>query len=369
MPKKEKRLTGFIFMRRQLNKKALLKIVAATSVTIFSLLSVCTGVFAWFATVRERKQTSDDFVVTRIESTVSSICIYQYLGESEVEGGTTYFGFNPTPYGVLDVEGSDVNVSSGSPVINLDQYSIDDPHHPCLLIFETSERSTRVVADTLKPFLAKAKPGADNLASSNIVAFQSLLEGKKSGASDGEIFEVTNDETQEAEYEEVINEVIVRKKIKTRYAYNATTDDFDLVWMDLAMYDNPLSSAVIFNWVTFNGLPTATNKNLFLYESDGFGGKIRKEESESTSCIAIDRKDLDENDESAFVTFTGAVPSYDPTTIIFDGGDIDNEVEFTHVGIVVDYNQLALEYLFSCYIGHPYLSGGISFKCDWKTYL
>lgn len=350
-------------------RKPLLKIIAATSVTIFSLFSVCVGAFAWFATIREHNSTSDDFVVTNVITSISSIKIYQYLGESVEEDGTTYFGFNPTPYGEFGVDGDQVTVTSGNPSIELDQYSVDDPHHPCLVLFETSERSTRVVAQTLKPFLPQSKPGSDTLPASNIVANYAALEAKKAGATDGEIFEVTNDEHHAAEYEEYIDDHAVREYVTTRYSYNAENDDFDFIWTDLGLYNNPLSSIVQFNWFIWEDIPEATNKDLYLYELDAFGMKVRKRTPESTSCIPVDRSGMDEEGDSSFISFSGDTANFEQETIIFDGGDVDSETTFNYVGVVIDYNQLALEYLFSYYIGHPFLSDGLTFKCDWTTYL
>ena len=97
--------------------------------------------------------------------------------------------------------------------------------------------------------------------------------------------------------------------------------------------------------------------------------KVRKQTPESTSCIAVDRAGMDEEGDSSFISFSGDTANFEQETIIFDGGDVDSEKTFNYVCVVIDYYQLALEYLFSYYIGHPFLSDGLTFKCDWTTYL
>ena len=251
-------------------------------------------------------------------------------------------------------------VKEGDPTsITLDQYSLDDQHHPLLMLMKINGSSECVSAKTKYPYVGEDKPGNDNLDSSHIVATYSALMAKKGSATDGEIFEVTNDENQKGYY----IEDSASKRIKTRYQYVAETDTFDLVWVDLAMYDNPLSSAVKFNYFLFDEMPATVTKNIYLYEEDGFGGVRREDTPTSTSVIALDTQDFTDSNLSSFTKIDANENANFEDEIEVFNGDITGK---KYLGIVIDYYHESIEYISSYYLGHEYMNEGVTFVCDWE---
>ena len=346
-----------------------LKIIAATSMAIFSLLTTFTAAFAWFTAIRDEQTESDNFTVTNKNTSITQIELYRYLGETDVVGGTKYFGFETTPYSTINVSGQTATIKAGDPdSIQLDMFTLDDPHHPIFMLFKLNGGfKEKISAKTSYPFIAQAKPGG-NLDASHIVASYKTstnansLESKLAGASDGEIFEVTNDENQNGTYLDYEDN---EHSITTRYSFNEAENKFDLIWVDLAMHNNPLSSAICTYYFELNDRIAPSTKNLYLY-TDG----ERDNSTTSRSCIAIDQSECvsdsteDGYNMSSFAQFTGDNLSKFEQEIDFYNGDVTG---LGYIGIVLDYNPDALQYLFTYYLGNEYLNEGLTFQCDWET--
>ena len=78
---------------KKLNKKAL-KIVAATSMAVFSLLATMTSAYAWFESIRNEEADNSDFYVKRIDTSINAISIHEFYGETD-DDGVKSFAFNP----------------------------------------------------------------------------------------------------------------------------------------------------------------------------------------------------------------------------------------------------------------------------------
>ncbi len=336
--------------------------------TIFSLASVFMGTFAWFISIRRVNNEADSFTTGETGTTVEQISFHEFYGISNDD----FFGFNPAPYSVLAYNQSTDNVeyvkndignnNQGTPkgYLRLGTYSLDDPHHPVLMLFKVKGGEQRIVAKTKNPYLPIDKPGNNVLDAQHIVADYTNL---PSSANNNEIYEVTNDSSQKGIYkDEHDNEY----KIKTRYQY--IDGKFKLVWTDLAMENNPLSSVAQSHYFKFSfeapfdqsfnvnaGSNAITTKTYTPADSDPV----------SQGGIWIDSDDFTNDNESAFATFTdeGSLVNYEQEMEMFYGSTNG----LTYVGVVVDYNAAAVEYVSSYYLGHPYLSDGLSFLCDWST--
>ncbi len=376
-------------MKRTGNKN--LKIMAATMMTIFSLASVFMGTFAWFISIRRVNNEADSFTTGETGSSVIEISFHEYYGESipASESDPTYFGFDPTPYSVLSLnedtgqlEYKKNNMGVVNNAIRLGTYTLEYPHHPILMLFKVKGGEERIVAKTKYPFLAEDKPGNDPLSASNIVASYSALAAKAAGASDGEIFEVTNDENQQGRYEQynVETEEYDVLPSKTRYAYNASTGGFDLVWVDLSMENNPLSSVIETHWFGFSwdeeNYPYIKQNSDYVINnsSTALVSKTYNEIDDETGAVTpqgatkglwIGTSEFTDDNKAGFVSIDegGDDFEYAQTMEMFYG----STNTYSHVGVVVDYNSDAVEYISSYYLGHTYLNEGLTFLCDWVT--
>ena len=213
--------------------------------------------------------------------------------------------------------------------------------------------------------------GGATLDGSHIVATYSALPGS---ASDGEIFEVTNDEHQNGQYVENAT----TKNITTRYKYSSSKGAFELVWVDLAMTNNPLSSVIQTNSFLLeftkpfkksggsfvvDSTSTALAEHSYSHIVDG------APVSGTANGIWLPISDFKGQNDSntnmaSFVTFdNNGNPQYKQDATMFSG----EVTGYTYLGITVDYYSTAVEYLSSYFLGHTYLNAGLNFKCDWVT--
>lgn len=131
----------------------------------------------------------------------------------------------------------------------------------------------------------------------------------------------------------------------------------------LAAVNNKLSSVIQTSYVTFASLPTASNKDLYTYDNQGNISST----TTSTSCISVLKDDLEGEQSFAKFDAKGNLSSFDPTICIFNGVEVSGT--YSYVGIVFDYYNIALQDIFSYFLGDPILDEGVSFTCDWSTYL
>ena len=138
--------------------KANLKIAAATSMTIFSLLACFMGAYAWFNNTRTNSKQSDDFSVSVISHTVSSIEFYPFAG---FDAGATYYKFSNTPMGTVSISDGVATYSGsfklGAGIDPAEMYDTDDPHHPVLMLLNVSEAlETTITFETESTYITLA---------------------------------------------------------------------------------------------------------------------------------------------------------------------------------------------------------------------
>ena len=321
-----------------------LKLVSATAMCLFSLASAFVGTYAWFESVFTNNQEADDFEVKPIDTSVKKIYFFSYYGEDSLDPDTsTHFGFNPTPYCTLDFRSDGTVQPIGSPTIDLGTYSLDDPNHPVLILFEVEGQTESITLKTDYSFLCEEEP-----TSTVTVASYSAL----GTYADGTIIQVTADEQHNG--------------LKTKYEYVIPAEGdpyFDMVWCELTQDKNPLSSVIESHSFTFAEDPSDVERltNLDLYIDDGYGHKS----VQSRDCISITKSEMTDANRASFASFTsnGNFEGFEKEVIFFEG-DIS---EVKYVGPVINYLPSALEYISYFYLGHEYLSDGLEFKCDWKT--
>ena len=328
-------------------------ILAAAALAVLSFSVAGVGTFAWFQLTQNVTATGLSVKVKSQFCAVSGFSIFPYLGESD-DGN--YFGFNPTPAAVYSVTGSGISLTGGDGSVELHSFSLDDPHHPCLILFSVSGSLVETIsATTTYPFFAASD--SDYTISGTFASFAALnAAANHTSGNDEKYFRVTNDETVLGTY---VDENSVTKKVPTIYHYDYDTESFDRVWIDFAKDGNPISSVVSFSSLPLASAPSATTKNLYLYTGSNPKEMERDDHTTSTSCYAIDRRLL--TSTSSFAEFEDeAFLGYENQVTIYSG-DVSG---YSCIAVVVDYIQDAVEYISSFFLGHDYLMDGMDFAMD-----
>lgn len=118
-----------------------LKIASATSVVLFTLLTVFVGTYTWFQTVTENHNNGDDFVIDNPTATISAIEFYD-LNTIDDDN----YIFNDTPIASAMIQGESASLPSDT--IALGTYMPDSPNHPILMLVEITGESLNISANT-----------------------------------------------------------------------------------------------------------------------------------------------------------------------------------------------------------------------------
>ena len=356
-----------------------LKVISATAMCVFSLLCAFMGAFAWFVSKMNEDADADQFAVNKVESAITSVAVHDFYGVCD--DGVT-LGFNPVANHSItweEREGSDtVGFTMGT-------YSVDNPHHPVLLLMEVNGSLANLSLKTEYPYILGTAPTPVQATFATYAALN--VAANKVEGNDGKYFEVTNDEHQTAYY----TEEGVNKRVTTRYKYNHADQSFEFVSTNLGQSDNPLSSVIKSNYVLYSDNPTdnagtyqtttgyfrasgravsgityytrVKDGNSYVYTEDdeiSIGNELGGNHFVNRTYVPINSNFS--TPTASFVTFSGSTYNYSKKATLFQGSTAGN----THLAIILDYNSPSLEYLYSVYLGHPFLKTALSFKCDWS---
>ena len=264
------------------NNKKTIKIISATLMCIFSLFITFTGTIAWFTAVRETNNNVDDFGVKDLGEHVNNIEFHAFEGEI-TQNGNTYYTFSTSPSGSVSIVDG-VATQTGS--MNMGTFSIDNPHHPILILFELKD--------------------------SGEINF---------GASTNSNYMASNSYTLQAS-------------------------------------NNPLSSIVEFYRFTYSSTSSdATSLSSRTINVGGTNYYSLKTNEFVRGTNSISFPEINNNGD-----YTG---NFRSEIVLYNG--VSNGLSY--VGIVIDYYQESLEYVYSYYLGHPLLNDGLSFSCDWEMLL
>ena len=377
--------------------KKTLKIVSATAMAIFSLLATMTSAYAWFVSILNQGAENDNFYVKRLDTPVTAITIHNFYGET-IDG--LNFAFNPVGESVF----ADGEFNEDAPLVKLNEYSLENPNHPVLILFKNEETSGLETQINLITDFACL--GTDD----NYIAAKTKTFSELNGLTktNGNYYQVTSDESQAG----TLNKKIVLYKyensalscvtysnysalqsnvgfnadnnnnyyrvyadenhggVSTVYQYKHATRSYEMVWCDLGNADysqtNPLSSAVQFHYFAFGDEleDIIAAKNVNVESFNDTTDTYSYTPTNNLDCISIAKSDFTGENKSSFTNFTSdEVFEYSKELNVFSG-DVTG---VKYIGIVVNYNQLALEYIFSHNLGHDALNAGLDFKCDWIT--
>lgn len=306
--------------------------MAATSVILFSLLTCFSGVVAWFSINKTIKNDGSQFKIEVVDTAVRAITFHEFQGTTS----DNYYSFDPNPCGTVTINNGSAD-DDDYEGIALGRYSLEDPSHPLLMMFKVSGFGQKIELETDFTYLAQNKPESTK---TDVGTYALLNAYDKSTLTNGDLIGVTADEGHGGG--------------KTVYRYVSATSSYEMVWIDLKVNGNPMSSVVQFHSFEFTGA------NIDAIKGDKLINGV------STSGINIAESAFTNSNKSEFAKFSNVDTfTYDKKITAYQG-DVSG---ITYVGIVIDYNSLALQYIFSKYLGSDALSSGedITFSCDWVT--
>ena len=377
--------------------KKTLKILAATSMAIFTLFTAFTSAYAWFMSTMNQEAGNDNFYVKRLDTPVTSISIHEFYGETNDEGAKS-FAFDPVGVSVY----ADGSFNNNADLVKLNQYILEKPNHPVLILFKNEEvsgfesqinlRTESAYLGASDDFLAgKTNTKAELTALANkttngyyrVITDESQGDGKKTylyqynGSSLQSMSFATYALLDVAANRVAANNnkyflVIDDEKhgnTATIYQYKDATASFEMVWCDLGntQYSetNPLSSAVQFHTFTFTDtLANLTETRTVKVETFDDTSLDYTYLDTSKSCLAIAESEFTASNKHSFTNFEDEETFEYTKQINVFRGDVTG---ITYIGIVVDYDKYALEYIFSHNLGNEALNNGLEFKCDWVT--
>ena len=137
---------------KRIGKKNL-RIIAVTSMTLFSLLAVTTGVFAWFVGKLKNSEQTEDFAVIVPDGRLKNVYFHQYTSKT-IDNDTlkpTSYTFNSSYIGKIAFDWETKSATySGSPKIELQEYSPLDFCQPILMVFELNDTYSLSYAGEMK---------------------------------------------------------------------------------------------------------------------------------------------------------------------------------------------------------------------------
>ena len=295
--------------------KSPLRILAATSVSIFSLLTVFTSTAAWFDSRRSLDNGGDKFEVQSLSGRLSSIT-FHHLSSKAVNpttGNANAFTFNSTPAGTITYDwnadtAAFTPTAQGDTSIALDTYDPLDREKPLLLMFhldqayETTGPTIHIDGMTNTPGFLGARTNA--APAYDLTTAPAIMKT----------------ETRTIDEKEVDINFYWMSSV-TRF-YNLTFANDTLSWQ----------YALNSTYATENSLPLLNDIN--------------------SRFVTVDNV----NETSSFSSRTNFFSSTNGQTI-------------KNIGLVIDYYPDAIEFIYSTYLGNTTLEnkydGILHFWCDW----
>lgn len=291
--------------------KKSLKIAAATSGTVFSLVAVFVATFAWFVARRDNSATGMRIKASEETGRLNKIELFEVISVAPKDGHPNY-SFNRTPSATMDYSWDEDEDNSFSN-FELGDYNPLSTEHPLLLVFSFNmEYISKTAGDVYIKGLSKV---------------DDFLGETENGTP---------------KYNLGTTSPTLRQGSKTITLEDETTKVVDTY---------PLSSAVNFKCAH--------------YSFDGYDALLENS--------ADERIDINPNDLTLKECFVNFVPASStitfkkkPTIYSSPGGD----TPIYCIAMVVNYDSDAVSAIYSTYLGDSTLEGDyggeLYFTCDWS---
>ena len=309
--------------------RSLAKIAMHTMVAIFSLASMFAGTYAWFALSDTSTISGATIKIGDVSTAVVNISIHEFYGESE-DGATWGFNTSSNHSVTIDPENYSGNESA---TLEMGNYTLDDPHHPVLYLFETNGNSELIKLTTEFCYLAKTEPAS----TVSVPTYSSL-----SSYADNTLIKVEADET--------------RGGASTVYKY--VDNMYVMQWIDLQNNSrNPLSSIIQMHSFVFDYNPATTNTVTGNLVVNGSPTQKTYIPFVKNTCLSTYTSNM-----SSFATIRNGTPTFSNEATVYSGETYENG----YIGIVFDYYPELIEDIYSYFLGNTYLNNGLGFTCDWN---
>ena len=304
-----------------------LKYVCAIAMSLFSLIALFVGTFAWFQSVRALQNNADNFNVRPATSMITKVSVY-----NQNDPNTPYV-FNSQAAVVYGINEDKVEVLSGNQSnINIRYYSSlsEQADSTLLYLFEIGKSTDENQNDY---FSINVKTDTTDSADAGANNTEGSLVYKEGGyAAHPLVFDV-DDETKA--------QLIADND-------DITEDNFGL---------NSMSSIISFDVVSYTSALTETNGTYNLVSdfqnvsSKSFVNQVEQEEEEQEET---------NNQEEYVYSYT----TYDISAFTWNKGDQATCPKY--VAVVCHYNAAAIQYIFNLNLGNPAADyEDIRFTCDW----
>ena len=304
-------------MKSGVRNNKTLKLVSATAVTLFSLLSVFVATFAWFSM---NKEIDNDGMMLQISPSSGRLNKIYFHAYDDSDAEDDLFEFNKTPYATYSYNWENssvvVDVAGSTSDWQLEDYTALDHDHPALMIFEFNNDYTSSFE-------------GDMFIKGHTTVNGFLGERKASGDP---VYDLSNPVL----HDESHPTALVMKQ-DTNYDYYALSSV--AAFRNKAFSNAEYTSFLAAN--TGNTLAFKTTSNIegeALVEAQPF-------------C------DVD----NAAETF-----EFNQAPYLFKS---DGESTVKYIAVVVEYSSDAIGYIYSTYLGDPTLESWeniLHFTCDWS---
>ena len=124
-------------MKSGIRNNNTLKLISATCVTLFSLVSVFAASIAWFSMNKEVNTNNQEVNIETVSGRLSNVYFHAFNDDDDEDGN---FNFEKTPFASYEYDWANgvcsVTKSGTDADWNLEDYSALDHDHPVLILFE-----------------------------------------------------------------------------------------------------------------------------------------------------------------------------------------------------------------------------------------
>ena len=320
-------------MKARKNNKTI-KIIAATSMTLFSLLAVFSASIAWFSSNKEVNNNGASMKIDVLEGRLHNVFVYPY---NSANSNATTLSFDKTPLASYEYDWAtnkmvpdEDNPSSWY----MGDFTSLDKEHPLLMIFAFDKDYTSSVAGDMY-IKGVTTVGGDNLTTTveNGVPTETTGGGflGARNVQGGPFYTLPQTDVNDEDHPDRI----LMKKVA--YQDNGQTKYRDYY---------ALSSVVSFSNRTFsdNEYQTFSSGSYLTFATSS----LEKDESFTTINNATDKYIFNQN----------------PYLFKSNGSET-----VKYVALIIEYNQDAISYIYSTYLGDSGLNqydSLLHFSCDWS---
>ncbi len=305
-----------------------LKIIAATSMCIFSLFALFSGTIAWFNVTQAATDNANNMGVKPVAGKLKAVYFHE-LASKEIDSKTkvaSSFTFSSAYSGKIEFDWESKTADyDGNATVSLSQYTPLDPEHPVLMVFEMNE-GYQITGDGELTITAKT----------DVTGFL----GART-ASNAPLYSLDG------------NGVYYSKTNSS----DASKTDYYYAMSSVAKFYCTDASTELYN------KPNGENTTLI---NPTYAVADLRDKADSAAALAEDEDavvpDLSfVNVDNAAETFT-----YKQEPTIYTS--VANTT-VKYISIIVDYYEDAIEYIYSTYLGNTVLEneldGTLDFVCDW----